>query len=143
VWGLQGQSSSPQEPFLPAYQGLSREPGGDTRPPSPAGLPPHLQALLAVSAGGLAASPIQSLLRVQRTETKQNKLVSWPEQRAHWRGGPHSAAPCLSPLPLGALAVGSHILSATFLYLVFWEIGDDCKWSAGVGGRAFQSWSGP
>ena len=93
-------------------------PAGETRAPSPARLLPPSSALLAAAAGALAARPIQSLC-VQRTETKQNKLVSWPEQRAHSVKGGHAAQlPACLPLP-GALAVGSHILSATFLYSVF------------------------
>lgn len=74
---------------------------GRHAPPPWLGFLPHPCALLAVSAGALAAGPIPSLLRVQRTETKQNKLVSWPEQRVHLERGPRSAAPCLSPLPRG------------------------------------------
>lgn len=77
-------------------------------------------------------------LCVQRTETKQNKLVSWPEQRALLGRGPAQRTPGLSLLP-GALAVGSHILSATFFYLVFGEIDDDCKWSSGWEGPALSS----
>ena len=93
-------------------------PGWETRAPSPARLLPPSSALLAAAAGALAARPIQSLC-VQRTETKQNKLVSWPEQRAHSvKGGRAAQLPACLPLP-GALAVGSHILSATFLYSVF------------------------
>lgn len=46
------------------------------------------------------------------------------------------------PPPLGALAVGSHILSATFLDLVFSEIDDDCRWSAETGGGAFPAGQG-
>lgn len=82
VWGLQGWVLF--SGALPAcLSGAVPEASGRHAPPSLAGLPPHLQALLAVSTGALADSPIQSLLRFQRTETKQNKLVSWPEQRAH------------------------------------------------------------
>lgn len=101
-----------------ACQGLSWGLGRHAPPPL-LGFYPHPRALLAAAAGALAVRPIRSLC-VQRTETKQNKLVSWPEQRAHSvRGGQRNAAPCLSPPLPGALAVGSHILSATFLYLVF------------------------
>lgn len=91
---------------------------GRPAPPPLSGLHPHARALLAAAAGALAASPIWSLC-VQRTETKQNKLVSWPEQRVRTgRGAAQCGSLPVSPLP-GALAVGSHILSATFLYLVF------------------------
>lgn len=90
--------------------------GGPGEGGPPARLPPpSLLALLAAAAGALAARPIRSLC-VQRTETKQNKLVSWPEQRRTRQGGALHAAPCLSPPPRGPGCRQPHPVGYFFIF---------------------------
>lgn len=93
--------------------------------------PPPLLALLAAAAGALAARPIRSLC-VQRTETKQNKLVSWPEQRHTRRGG---ALQCGS-LPVSP-SQGSWLSAATSCRLLFyiWYLEKSMMTVNGVRGR--------
>lgn len=93
--------------------------------------PPPPLALLAAAAGALAARPIRSLC-VRRTETKQNKLVSWPEQRHTRRGG---------ALQRGSLPVspsqGSWLSAATSCRLLFyiWYFEKSMMTVNGVRGR--------
>lgn len=109
-WGQQSSGALPA-----AGRGLSRG-LGRLEPPPLLGLHPHARALLAAAAGALAARPIWSLC-VQRTETKQNKLVSWPEQRARMgRGGRCRAAPCLSPPPRGSGCRQPHPVGYFFIF---------------------------
>lgn len=93
---------------------------GEARAPTLLGLHPRARALLAAAAGALAARPIWSLC-VQRTETKQNKLVSWPEQRAHTvKGGLRGAAPCLSP-PSQGLWLSAATSCRLLFYIWYFE----------------------
>lgn len=81
----------------------------------PARLHPLPHALLAAAAGALAARPVRSLC-VRRTETKQNKLVSWPEQRADPARGGVQRAPGLSPPPRGSGCRQPHPVGCFFLF---------------------------
>lgn len=108
------------ELFLPACQGLSPRGLGETRAPLPQGS----SSILWLSWLWLQEPwpPARSGLCCAFREQRQNKINWFPGRSGGLtqRGGATPRAPCLSPLPLpGALAVGSHILSATFLYLVF------------------------
>lgn len=123
AWGLgkdslgacpQGQGPWPQERFLLPVRGAQ----GLGRRGPPAQLPPpssrswqRLQEPWPPARSGLCAF----------REQRQNKINWFPGRSSGrtLRGGAvqHGSLP-VSPLP-GALAVGSHILSAAFLYLVF------------------------